>query len=51
MVFFVMGGSCANEYYYQGISGVTYYAVVNFYGIADGITDTRTITTGTVTAP
>lgn len=45
------GGNCANLYVYQGQSGVPYYAVVNFYGVADGITDTRTVLTNTVTAP
>lgn len=45
------GGSCAGTYIYQGVSGANYYAVVKFYGVADGITDTRTIITDTVTAP
>lgn len=45
------GGNCTGTYTYQGISGLSYYAVVNFYGVADGITDTRSIITDTVTAP
>ena len=46
------GGNCAGTYVYPyGVSGLSYYAVVNFYGVADGITDTRSIITDTVTAP
>ena len=44
------GGNCAGTYTYQGVSGAKYYAVVNFYGVADGITDTRTVFTDTITA-
>ena len=45
------GGNCVGTYIYQGVSGEKYYAVVNFYGVADGITETRTLVTGTITAP
>lgn len=45
------GGNCAGTYIYQGTSGIYYYAVVNFYGVADGITDSRSIATDTVQAP
>lgn len=45
------GGNCVGTYTYLGTPGVNYYAVVNFYGVADGITDTRSIITESVTAP
>lgn len=45
------GGICTDTYTYQGVSGEKYYAVVNFYGVADGITETRTLVTDTITAP
>lgn len=45
------GGNCAGQYDYQGVSGATYYAVINFYGVADGITDRRSIVTDSVKAP
>lgn len=45
------GGNCAGEYTYQGTPGTSYYMAIVFYGVADGITETRTIVTDTVTAP
>lgn len=45
------GGNCAGTYIYQGTSGVSYYMAVRFYGVADGISETRTIVTDTIKAP
>lgn len=45
------GGNCAGTYIFQGESGVSYYAAVRFYGVADGITDTRVVVTNSTKAP
>lgn len=43
--------SHSGTYTYSGTSGVSYYAVVTFTAAAGGVTDSRTVTTNTVTAP
>ena len=45
------GGNCTGTYTFQGESGVSYYAAVRFYGVADGISDTRVIVTDSAKAP
>lgn len=40
-----------NSYTYTGTSGTSYYAVVTVFATIDGVTDSRTVTTNTVTAP
>lgn len=42
--------SHSGTYTYSGTSGVSYYAVITFTA-ASGMTDSKTITTNTVTAP
>ncbi len=40
-----------SSYTYKGTSGTTYYTVVTVTATIDGVTDTRDITTNSVTAP
>lgn len=40
-----------SSYTYSGTSGVSYYAMVTVFATINGVTDSRTVKTNTVTAP
>ncbi len=44
-------GSHRNSYIYTGTSGTSYYAEVIVFATINGVTDSRTVKTNTVTAP
>lgn len=39
------------SYSYSGVSGTSYYAIVTFTATVNGVTDSKTVTTNTATAP
>lgn len=41
----------AGTYSYSGVSGTSYYAIVTFTATVNGVTDSKTVTTNTATAP